>query len=253
MSRGVQHASPLVRYATLCALRRMLDALSAALASAAQAADAASTPARTGSASIRVPEALGGSGAQNEVVDGGVEGGGGWNAGAWRGFLGRLRSAARARLPDLQALLALHASLDGQIRQPLPPDALTDTQVSPAVLLVHPCAVATSDSCPKNKALSVQLCVCVGVGFGVCDCVQSFASLCCIISSTGPPYQAAHLCGMHKGLEPVQAEGLSAAELAMVQLLAVLTRWHACMPEAFAEARYDVQRLLPQACFCILL
>ena len=53
--------------------------------------------------------------------------------------------------------------------------------------------------------------------------------------------------GMQEGLEPVEAEGLSAPELAMVQLLAVLARWHACMPEAFAEARYDVQRLLPQA------
>ena len=62
------------------------------------------------------------------------------------------------------------------------------------------------------------------------------------------PHQ--RLPGMQEGLEPVQAEGLSAPQLAMVQLLAVLTRWHACLPEAFAEARYDVQRLLPQARPC---
>ncbi|CAL8471989.1 g11531 [Coccomyxa elongata] len=39
VSRGVQHSSPLVRYATLCTLRHMLDAFQLALASASEAAD----------------------------------------------------------------------------------------------------------------------------------------------------------------------------------------------------------------------
>lgn len=48
--------------------------------------------------------------------------------------------------------------------------------------------------------------------------------------------------------EPLQAASVArtAAQLAMVQLLAVLAEWQRCLPEAFAEARYDVGRLLPQ-------
>lgn len=37
---------------------------------------------------------------------------------AWRSFVSRLRSAARGRLPDLQPLLALHASLDAEMHGP---------------------------------------------------------------------------------------------------------------------------------------
>ena len=39
ISRGVQHSSPLVRYATLCTLRHVLDAFQLALASASEAAE----------------------------------------------------------------------------------------------------------------------------------------------------------------------------------------------------------------------
>ena len=130
MSRGVQHASPLVGYATLCALRQMLDALSAALSAAAQAADSAGGSADVEDTSADTPDVPGGR-VQRELAQGrGEEGGGGGNARAWQAFLGRLRSAARARLPDLQALLALHASLDGLIRRPPPPGAAADAQVS---------------------------------------------------------------------------------------------------------------------------
>jgi hypothetical protein len=113
LSRGLQHASPLVRHATLCTLRAMLSALGSALSAAAAAAAcarsglAAAEAAPAAAAKLHAP--------QQPPADGAAIG---ELAAAWDAFLIRLRSAARLRLPDLQALLALHASLEAQIRRP---------------------------------------------------------------------------------------------------------------------------------------
>ena len=41
-------------------------------------------------------------------------------------------------------------------------------------------------------------------------------------------------------------DGLISIQMALVQLLAVLRGYLRCMPEAFAEARVDLIRLLPE-------
>ncbi len=45
----------------------------------------------------------------------------------------------------------------------------------------------------------------------------------------------------------VAAGGVSSAQMTLVQLLAVLRGYLRCMPETFAEARFDISRLLPEA------
>ena len=42
--------------------------------------------------------------------------------------------------------------------------------------------------------------------------------------------------------------GLGSAQMTLVQLLAVLRGYLLCIPETFAEARFDISRLLPEAC-----
>lgn len=192
LSRGVQHSSALVRYATLCALRQMLDALHLALTSASKAADCVdqspsspapqrpqppsqadvdiqahpSSPVVAHAAAMKDPEDLtmggetmdvdeveppaagsGHPGEESAVVAGhatpssadvedvelpvhdnlqkapGQAQRSGPKGNAWRGFVGQLRSAARGRLPDLQPLLALLATLHAEIHAPdkLPP------------------------------------------------------------------------------------------------------------------------------------
>lgn len=46
----------------------------------------------------------------------------------------------------------------------------------------------------------------------------------------------------------VATGGLNSAQLTLVQLLAVLRGYLRCVPETFAEARFDTSRLLPEAC-----
>ena len=41
-------------------------------------------------------------------------------------------------------------------------------------------------------------------------------------------------------------DGINSAQMALVQLLAVLRGYLRCIPEAFAEARVDLIRLLPE-------
>ena len=113
LSRGLQHASPLVRHATLCTLRAMLRALGSALSAAAQAAARARSASSADSAPASV--AAGPAVHDDATKAASLRGGDREVAAAWDGFLLRLRAAARLRLPDLQALLALHASLEGQM------------------------------------------------------------------------------------------------------------------------------------------
>lgn len=42
--------------------------------------------------------------------------------------------------------------------------------------------------------------------------------------------------------------GLNSAQMTMVQLLAVLRGYLRCLPETYAEARFEISRLVPQAC-----
>ncbi|BDA47572.1 probable nucleolar pre-ribosomal-associated protein 1 at C-terminar half [Coccomyxa sp. Obi] len=231
ISRGVQHSSPLVRYATLCTLRHMLDAFQLALASAREAAEwvdhhhasTASQQALSPSAATLDITAVSSPSKATAVTDATnldsmaadaepmeVDGGGvqdteqgaaedivqqsgqsrleqaheqvqkkstvGGNA--WRGFMDRLRSAARGRLPDIQPLLALLAALQSQMQM----------QDNP-----HPMEVED------------------GGDAGI----------------------------MAPG-------GLNSAEMTLVPLLAVLRGYLLCIPETFAEARFDTSRLLPE-------
>ena len=83
LSRGVQHASPLVKHATLTLLQRALDTLAAALRD------------------VRAAEAAAAAAGQQQGL-----------AAQWAALGAALRQAARARLPDLQPLLALFAALE---------------------------------------------------------------------------------------------------------------------------------------------
>lgn len=186
LSRGIQHSSPLVRYATLCTVRQMLEALHLALAAASEAAEwvdqsqASAASQQTDTVSTTDPrlQAVATDSGEahaaemtdmdlaategdvmeiDEAVHTAAEGSdhgeaitdvpvqtasspretkdtvqqpaqkkegeafrqadqGRLRGNAWRGFLGRLRSAARGRLPDLQPLLALLATLHADIQ-----------------------------------------------------------------------------------------------------------------------------------------
>jgi hypothetical protein len=83
LSRGVQHASPAVQYATLCVMASMLEALAPVL----QALESA--------AGKQVPAA-----------------GGSSSSSSWGSLLQQLKATIRCKVPDVQTLVALQASLD---------------------------------------------------------------------------------------------------------------------------------------------
>ncbi|KAK9836812.1 hypothetical protein WJX74_008587 [Apatococcus lobatus] len=78
LSRGLQHSSLLVRYATLCLLSSIMKAFQSTLEALQQAGQSLNTPAE----------------------------------GAWP-WAGKLCQALRPRLPDVQTLIAMQATLDG--------------------------------------------------------------------------------------------------------------------------------------------
>lgn len=81
LSRGVQHASPAVQYATLCMMASMLEALAPVL-QALESAAGKQVPAASGTSS------------------------------SWGSLLQQLQAAIRSKVPDVQTLVALQAGLD---------------------------------------------------------------------------------------------------------------------------------------------
>ncbi|KXZ49469.1 hypothetical protein GPECTOR_21g695 [Gonium pectorale] len=98
LSRGIQHGRPVVRALTLDALLACLRSLEPLMAAAraGRAAAAAAAAASSGSA-----------GAGDAAA-----------AAAWAAFYRRLSSAVRARLPEVQTLLSLHAALEREAGAP---------------------------------------------------------------------------------------------------------------------------------------
>ena len=268
LSRGVQHSSALVRLATLTLLQRQLAALHTALADAAAAAafahghaphlTQAPAPApaadrHTGAGALAGrahgtdddPLAAAAHPFQGWREAGGAPGdalaadgrggpspqprpatGGG---APWRALKARVAGAARARLPDPQALVAAFAVLDAELRAGRPaPDAARAAAQG-----------AAAGGAPAEAAPSAD-------GF------EPIAADNADDDEGGGERGRREAGGREdggggdQGVRPA-AGGLGAAGLAMARLLAVQAAYARCLPEAVADARVTPSRLLPQA------
>lgn len=114
LSRGIQHASPVVQLVTLQALAVLLDAIQPLLSTLTRLAHASRSlppPLSSHASSQHTLPHPNPTVAKHTKASKGSQG----SAGAWVISLTRLRATLRARLPDLQTLLAVHASLTKQL------------------------------------------------------------------------------------------------------------------------------------------
>jgi hypothetical protein len=147
----------------------------------------------------------------------------------WRALAARLAGAARARLPDPQALVAAFAVLEAELRAGSPaPDAARDAAPGAAAGGPHADGAPLAEGAEPAAAADAD-----GAG-GSGEHGQREA---------GGRERGG---GGDQGERPA-AGGLGAAGLAMARLLAVQAAYARCLPEAVADARVIPSRLLPQA------
>jgi len=255
LSRGVQHSSALVRLATLTLLQRQLAALHATLADAAAAAAFAHAHAPHLTQAPAPAPAIGqhmGAGAlagrapgdDGDLLAAAVyplrgwrEAGGapgdalaaGSGGAPWRALAARLAGAARARLPDPQALVAAFAVLDAELRAGVPvPDAARAAAPGAAAGGALPDGAPSADGSKPAAAADAY-----DDGSGGEHERQE----------AGKRERGG---GEDQGGRPA-AGALGAAGLAMARLLRVQAAYARCLPEAVADARVIPSRLLPQA------
>lgn len=179
LSRGVQHSSALVRYATLALLRQMLIVLGSVLADIHAAASAASRQSSP-------------------------------NGEAWRAFQRRIVAAVRGHLPDPQALLAVHNTLEAQLQA------------------THQPATAVSSGAEPPNSIPRE-----GRAHPDADMDRTEA------------HEAAEAVASFEALEG-DGGTLSAAQLSMCHLLWLLGAYQRHLPQAMADTHFDPSRLMPQ-------